>query len=93
MIPRIQGRVGQADDGKGKDSKWYFEIYLSELGKPSDMPPIGPFGPYDTEAKAKAELRNACRMACETIETRIDGEPSGKFIDMKTNETRNWDEN
>lgn len=90
MIPRIRARTGQGDDGK-----YYFEISVWEFdGETQIGEPIGPFGPYDTEAKAKEEMRRACRMACEQAEILEIGKPTGKYLDLKNGgKLRSWDEN
>lgn len=94
MIPRIRGRVGQADS-EMCNGKWFFEIYvdlLGEAGGPGVSEPAGTFGPYDSKEEAQIELRRACKIACDAAEEIIDGKPSGKYIDMKTNLTRRWDQ-
>lgn len=92
MIPRIQGRVGEIESPPELAGRFTFEVFLSFMG---DGEPQKVFqGPdYATHEEAMKELRNACRICCEKIETDIDGKPSGKFIDMKTNHLRSWDEN
>lgn len=92
MIPRIQGKIGQADEpGHEYHGKWFFTIWLSFIGE-GQPKEIGTFGPWETEQIAKDELKNACRMGCEALEEKISGTKSGHYIDMKTNETRPWDD-
>lgn len=90
MIPRIQGKVGQAEDGPHL-GKWYFEITITELGGGSEGHTYSPIGPYESEEAALKELRRACQMACEVAEKEACGEISGKYIDMKDNLTKKWD--
>ena len=93
MIPRIQGKVGQATEPPEFKDKWFFEMWLTSLGAgESGRTFLGQFGPWDTEAQAKTELKIAARVASEAIENEIAGKVSGKYIDMNTNETRSWDE-
>lgn len=89
-IPRIRGRVGQATEPPEMAGKWFFEMFLTEMGG-GDGESMGQFGPWDDEKTALAELRSACRLACEAIEKRVTGKVSGRFIDMQTNEVRSWD--
>ena len=92
MIPRIQARVGQASEPADVAGKWFFEMFLSSLGGGNEPLSMGQFGPWDTEEIAHKEMRRACKLACETIEEKMSGQKSGKYIDMKTNETRDWNE-
>jgi hypothetical protein len=89
-IPRIRGKVGQAFEPEEMKGKWFFEMWVTPVGG-GEGASLGFFGPWDTEEKAKQELQVAARMACETIEKKVMGQVSGKYIDMKTNETMNWD--
>lgn len=91
MIPRIQARVGQATEPKEFEGKWFFEMFLTTLGG-GEGQPMGQFGPWDTEEIAHEEMRRACKLACEAIEEKMAGSKSGKYIDMKTNQMRDWNE-
>ena len=46
---------------------------------------------FETKEEAINELNKAAQLTCEAIENKTDGEPSGKYIDLKTNSTRKWD--
>ncbi len=92
MIPRIQGKVGQAEEPIEMKGKWFFEMWLTTLGGEDDKVSLGQFGPWDDERQAKQELKKAARLACEAMEQRMEGKVSGKYIDMHTNQTRSWDE-
>ena len=93
MIPRIQGRVGTIEDPPELAGKFAFEIILSDIGGAGQIgDPIGPFGPFDTEAEAQRELRKACRTACEDISKKVPGGDPTKYFDMQQNKLRNWDE-
>lgn len=93
-IPRIRGRVGQAEEaGHEHNGKWFFELYFSVLGGGTDDKPLGVFGPYETEQEAKVALKGAAKMACEVVEKDATGTTSGKYLDLRTNEVRPWDEN
>ena len=89
FIPRIRGKVGVAEDGP-HPGKWYFEMWVTSVGG-GEGDSLGVFGPWDSEKIAKDELNRACRLACEAVEKKVTGTTSGKFIDMQTNEVRNWD--
>jgi hypothetical protein len=89
MLPRIQGKVGQAENGP-HPGKWYFEMWLTSIGG-GEGQTLGLFGPWESEQEAKTELQRACKMAVEAIETKMGNGPSGKYIDMKTNTVRKWD--
>ena len=90
MIPRIQGKVGQALDGPHV-GKWFFEMWMTAIGA-GEGESLGQYGPWKTEEEAHQQLREACRLACENIEMQMAGKTSGKYIDMTTNTVRNWDE-
>lgn len=92
MIPRIQGRVGEIESPPELAGRFTFEIFFSVIGQ-GDPEKVFQGPDYATYEEAMRELRQACRAACEKIEMDIDGETSGKFIDMKTNHLRSWDEN
>lgn len=87
MIPRIRGKVGQAESPAEVAGKWFFSIWVTELGVPFDEsnPFFGPCGPWDTELKAKTELENAIKLICEKFERMENGAFSGEYIDMKDN--------
>jgi hypothetical protein len=90
MIPRIFGNVGQADEGEHL-GKWFFQLWVSELGKgKGEGDSLGIFGPFETEEIAHRELNHACQLACATYEKNVFGHVSGKYIDMKTNQTKTW---
>lgn len=90
VIPRIRGKVGQATEPADVAGKWFFEMWLSQMGE-GEGDSLGMFGPFDTEEQAQAELRNACQLACEAIEKKMTGEISGHYIDMKSNELKKWE--
>ena len=90
MIPRIQGKVGRATEPEEMNGKYFFELFLNSIGG-GEGESMGTFGPWDTEEEAHIELRKAAKLACEAIEKSMDGRPSGKYIDMKTNTVRKWD--
>lgn len=93
MIPRIRGKVGQADAPEEVKGKWFFEMWMTEIGG-GEGKSLGIFGPFDSEAKAQLELKVAVKFVCDSTEKFLDGRTSGKYIDMKTNEIRKWgDEN
>lgn len=94
-IPRIRGRLAQFAEPEEWKDKWCFEItFWSFDGEHQYGEPIGPFGPFETEAEASVELKKAARMASETCEMKMTGEISGKFIDMKNGGIlRPWEEN
>lgn len=89
IIPRIRGKVGQAEDGPHA-GKWYFEMWLTTIGGDTGDS-FGLFGPWESEEEAKKELRRASQLAVEAIEIGMDGKTSGKYIDMQSNTTRFWD--
>ena len=91
MIPRIRGKVGQAYEPEEMKGKWFFELWMSELGKEDDSKSFGQFGPWNTEEEAHKELRKAAQLCCEVFEQKMDGKVSGKYIDMQSNLTRPWD--
>ena len=89
--PRIRARAGQGDDGK-----WYFEVGLWTLDGETQVgdEPMGTFGPWESEAECRREMRRACELACNAIEESVTGKASGKFIDMNQNgKLRSWNEN
>lgn len=92
MLPRIQGRIGQAEPGQGVDGKFFFEIIFSEIMRGPIGDPMGPFGPFDTEKQALTEMRKAVKTCCDTLQLKMEGATNGEYFDMKTNSIRKWDE-
>lgn len=90
MIPRIQGKVGQATAPEEMKGKWFFEIWLTSIGG-GEGESMGVFGPWASEAEAKAELQKAAQLAAQAAEKGLTGKISGQYIDMKTNSIRRWD--
>jgi hypothetical protein len=89
MIPRIQARIGQIEDGE-HNGKWIFEIFVSMLGNAESKQSFGVFGPWETREIAEQEAKNACQFVCEDYEEKFLGKKSGKYIDVKTNELKEW---
>lgn len=93
MIPRIKGRVGQAEEGQGFDGKYFFTIWLHTITNKQIGDPFGPYGPFDTEKKALEEMKKAIRGICDHIEKQEFGEASGEYLDMNNGGVmRKWDE-
>lgn len=90
LPPRIMGRVGRIEQPPELVGKWAFEIRVSLLGS-GDGDSLGEWGPFDTEEIAQTELVKACKLACEAAEEAAGLPPSGKYIDMKTNQLKPWD--
>lgn len=94
MIPRIRGKVGQCTEDKEKPQnvgKWFFEIWLSELGsgEPKDSESLGFFGPWESEEIAHRELLVATQLVSDECAKKLNGIP-GKYIDMKDNVLKDW---
>lgn len=85
MIPRIRGSAIQKENGK-----WTFFLLVGFMGK-EECDEYNFNFDFDTKQEAINELQKAAQVACEAIEKAVDGKPSGKYIDMKTNSTRLWD--
>lgn len=85
MIPRIRGSAIQKENGK-----WTFFLLVGVMGK-EECDEYNFNFDFDTKQEAISELQQAAQVACEAIEKAVDGKPSGKYIDMKTNSTRLWD--
>lgn len=91
LIPRIQGKVGQATDPADVKGKWFFTIWVSFIGL-GGSEEFGPIGPWETKEKAQEELKTACQLVAEDFEKRMTGETSGEYFDMKNNVRRKWDD-
>lgn len=84
-MPRFSGRAIRAEDG------WYWEMIVSVLGE-------GGYGNiYTTKKRFKnkeeciEDLKAAIQYGCDEAQKAFGMDPSGEYIDMKTNETRRWD--
>lgn len=76
--PRIRARTGPGEDGK-----YYFEISLWNFeGTEMIGDPIGPFGPFETEKEAKAEMRRAVELSAKAI-VGPNGEVPQGYVDFK----------
>ncbi len=93
MIPRLRGKVGQADKDNPPEvaEKWYFEVWLTTIGG-GEGDSLGLFGPWDTEEVAQTQMRSLVKELSELIVKNTEGAVPGKYVDMKTNEVRSWDE-
>lgn len=91
MIPRIMGRVGCADEPAEMKGKFFFEMFLTYLGSNDEPLSLGQYGPFETEEIAKANLMEGCRLVCEKAEKAMGEEPTGKYINLKTNRTEKWE--
>lgn len=87
--PRIRGKIGIATEPEDIAGKYFFEVFLTYIGC-GEGGSLGEFGPFDTEKEAQAELRDVCKFVSQKVEEELTGGVSGKYIDMKTNETRDW---
>lgn len=94
-VPRIQARTGQVTESPEDPSligKWSFEIHVSFMGSGQDkMVFPGPL--FDTEDEAKREMRKAAELVVREVSKKIKDADPEKYIDLKTNEVRNWQEN
>jgi hypothetical protein len=95
MIPRIRGKVGQCSEDEERPEnvgKWFFEIWISELGsgEMKDSESLGLFGPWDTKERAHKELTEATQLVSRTIAERLPGGMPGFYIDMKDNKKKKW---
>jgi hypothetical protein len=86
---RIRGKVGTGDH----DGKWYFQMWMTEMGQgdPTDEDLLGTFGPWDSEQEAHQKLREASKVAADRLVEIHGKEPTGSYLDMKTNLLRRWD--
>lgn len=94
-IPRIRGKVGAIEDPKDLAGKFAFTISLWTFdGEKMIGDPFGPFGPYETEAIAKEEMRKVTKEICEEIERNETGKVSGMYLDLKNGAVlRSWSDN
>lgn len=94
MIPRLRGKIGVIEAPEDLKGQFAYEITLWNFeGTHQIEKPIGPFGPFKTEAEAAASMKKTMRIACEEIEMRVAGETSGHYMDLKNGGvTRPWDE-
>lgn len=88
-MTRIRGKVG-----KGANDKFYFELsFWSFDGETMQGNPLT-VGLFETEAVAFSEMREAVRLALDTMADGMGVERTNKFIDMKNGGVlRNFDEN
>ena len=70
----------------GDDGKFYFEIFISFLGS-GEPKSLGMFGPWETKEISEKAMWNAIKICCEQA-----GYKSGSYIDMKTNQTKSFEE-
>jgi len=89
--PRIQARVGEIEEPEEYKGKYAFEVILSFIGE-SEGRKLGDWGPFDTEKEARAEMKEVCKVVAEECEKAYGKQPDGKYLDLKTNELRNWED-
>jgi len=80
------GTVVEPAKDKGK---FCFQVFLTSMGK-GDGDSLGEWGPFDTEKECQQEMRKVCELVSETITEKMSGKPSGKYLDLQTNELRDW---
>lgn len=90
-VPRLQGKIGVLEEPPEWKGQFGFEIYLTFMGEGRGNR-MGLWAPFKTEQEARVELRKVSREMSETIEMEMTGKISGQYLDMKTNEMRNWEE-
>ena len=91
-MPRIRGKVGQIETPIEDKDKWVFTVWLTAFGE-GEGKELTTQGPFETEKEALQELKKCARKITEFYQKEYIGEISGKYLDMKTNEMRDWDEN
>lgn len=97
IMPRIQGRaleiteVDPADKDRYKVGEWLFEIKTSFIGRPSVQPQmLYSKTSYSTRDIALVELKKAVRELTCVIQEAFDGKSTGRYLDLKTGEDRQW---
>lgn len=89
-VPRIRGRVGEADKGQGVDGKFFAEVSMWDLAGTKQIGESIIYGPFDSEALATAYLREVTEAASKAIEAAMTGNVTGKYHDMMSGELRKW---
>jgi hypothetical protein len=89
--PRIQGKVGQVEEPIELRGQWSFYLKISFLG--TDLEPIEFQCPetWPTELKAKEAMRKLATDIVKDVQKKAGFEPTGDFIDFKTNRLNNWE--
>lgn len=92
-MPRIQARTGEVQDPPELKGKFVFEVFLSFVGDGREPERILQSKPFDTEVEAKKEMRDAVELLIKESQKAYGAEPTGEYIDLKTNETKIREEN
>ncbi len=92
---RIRCQSGQIDQpGHKDDKKWVTEVSLWDFTGETQFGVLGTYGPFETHDQAVAHGKKVCKIAADTIEEKIMGRTSGKYLDMKNGGVmRSWNEN
>jgi hypothetical protein len=85
FIPRFQGKAFQVNNG----CSW--EILVVELGNNEKNFTITTEEIFTTKKSAIKNMTAVIKLCCDTFQKKSMGEVTGKYIDMKTKETLNWD--
>lgn len=84
-LPRFRGRAFEKDDG------WSWEVFINFLGDNDNGMVINANLIFTSREDAITDMKKAIKMGCDIIQKEVMGEVTGNYIDMKTNETLNWD--
>jgi hypothetical protein len=89
-IHRFRGKVGQAYEPEEVKGKWFFTVWVARLGG-GEVAELGTYGPIDTEEAALKELKTQIELLSRHVASQIGSDPN-KYIDMNTNELKDWKE-
>jgi hypothetical protein len=92
-IPRIRARVGKISEPQEFKNQWAFEISMWTFDGETQVGELGTFGPYKTEKEAHEKMRLMTQTICESVEHKMTGGISGKYLDLKNGAVmRPWQE-
>jgi hypothetical protein len=84
LLPRFRGSAFEEKDG------WSWEVCMTTLGDNDDPFYFSSNVIFPTKEIAIEDMKVAIKLACDEIQRKVMGKVTGEYIDMKTNETMNW---
>jgi len=84
FLPRFRGIALEVEGG------WSWEACVTFLGDNENILSFKSSNIFSTKEEAIKDMKEAIRIGCDAIQEKFMGEVTGNYIDMKTNETLNW---
>ena len=82
-MPRVRARVGTCTEPPELAGKFAVEVSFWDLTGTERLGVMEPFGPFETEAQAKEEMRGIVDRVVKELQAAIGAHATGDVIDFK----------